>query len=87
MTLTKKKPVQVYLGPRHLNILERLVKKLGLSQAETLRRGLEALARETIPAKEDPAWQLIGLAGEDTDSPGDLSVEHDKYLVEWTANE
>ena len=87
MALTKKKPVQVYLGPRHVRILDQLVEKLGLSQAETLRRGLEALARETIPAKEDPAWQLIGLMGEDTDSPGDLSVEHDKYLVEWTVNE
>ncbi|MFQ6101076.1 MAG: hypothetical protein ACE5OS_07550 [Anaerolineae bacterium] len=82
-----KKPVQVYLGPRHLNILSQLVEKLGVSQAEALRRGLEALAREVVPVEEDPAWQLIGLMGEDTDSPGDLSVNHDKYLVEWTSNE
>ena len=87
MSVTRKKPVQVYLGQRHLNILSQLVKKLGVSQAEALRRGLESLAREVIPAKEDPAWQLIGLMGKDTDSPGDLSVEHDKYLVEWTSND
>ncbi len=82
-----KKPVQVYLGQRHLNILSQLVEKLSISRAEVLRRGLESLAREVIPAKEDPAWQLIGLMGEDTDSPGDLSVNHDKYLVEWSSNE
>lgn len=87
MTVAEKKPVQVYLGRRHLNILSQLVEKLGISQAEALRRGLESLARETIPPKEDPAWQLIGLMGEDTESPGDLSVEHDKYLAEWVANE
>jgi hypothetical protein len=87
MTVTEKKPVQVYLGRRHQNLLEQLVEKLGLSQAETLRRGLEALAREKIPPEEDPAWQLIGLMGEETESPGDLSVEHDKYLAEWAANE
>ncbi len=87
MALVKKKPVQVYLGPRHLNILDRLVKKLGLSQAETLRRGLEALARESIPANEDPAWQLIGLAGEDADLPKDWSVNHDRYMAEVIQNE
>jgi hypothetical protein len=82
-----KKPVQVYLDQRHLNILDMLVKKLNISKAEALRRGLESLAREVVPAEEDPAWQLIGLMGEDTDSPGDLSVNHDKYLVEWTSND
>ena len=82
-----KKPVQVYLDQKYLNILSQLVGKLRVSQAEVLRRGLESLAREVTPVEEDTAWQLIGLMGEDTNSPGDLSVEHDKYLAEWTANE
>ncbi len=82
-----KKPVQVYLDQKYLNILRQLVEKLRVSQAEVLRRGLESLAREVTPVEEDTAWQLIGLMGEDTNSPGDLSVEHDKYLAEWTANE
>ena len=82
-----KKPVQVYLDQKYLNILRQLVEKLRVSQAEVLRRGLETLAREVTPVEEDTAWQLIGLMGEDTNSPGDLSVEHDKYLAEWTANE
>ncbi len=87
MTATEKKPVQVYLNRQHLNILGQLVERLGISQAEVLRRGLESLVREVVPLEDDPAWQLIGLMGKDTDSPGDLSVEHDKYLVEWTSNE
>ena len=87
MTITEKKPVQVYLGQKHRNILSQLVQQLGISQAEALRRGLESLAREVVPVEEDPAWQLIGLMGKDTDSPGDLSTNHDKYLVEWTSNE
>ncbi|HDQ71725.1 MAG TPA: hypothetical protein ENN19_06465 [Chloroflexi bacterium] len=87
MAVLEKKPVQVYLGPRHQSILERIVEKLDISKAEALRQGLESLAREVVPAEEDPAWQLIGLMGEDTDSPGDLSVNHDKYLVEWSSND
>ncbi len=82
-----KKPVQVYLGRRHLNLLSQLVEKLSVSQAEVLRRGLESLAREIIPAEEDPAWQLIGLAGDDADLPTDWSVNHDRYLVEELQNE
>jgi Tfp pilus assembly protein FimT len=82
-----KKPVQVYLDQRHLNILSQLVEKLSISRAEALRRGLESLAREVISAKEDPAWQLIGLAGEEADLPTDWSVNHDRYLVEELENE
>jgi len=82
-----KKPVQVYLDQKYLNILSQLVGKLRVSQAEVLRRGLESLAREVIPVEEDPAWQLIGLAGEDADVPADWSVQHDRYLVDWTHNE
>jgi len=87
MAVPEKKPVQVYLGPRHLNILDTLVKKLGVSKAEALRRGLESLAREIVPVEEDPAWQLIGLAGRDVDLPTDWSVNHDRYLVEECQNE
>lgn len=87
MAVTDKKPVQVYLDRRYQDMLDRLAQKLGISRAETLRRGLEALMRESVPASKDPAWQLIGLLGEDTDSPGDLSVAHDSYLAGWVADE
>jgi hypothetical protein len=48
---------------------------------------LEHLAREVIPLEEDPAMKLIGLAGGDTDSPGDLSIRHDDYLIQWQAED
>ena len=47
----------------------------------------ESLAREVVPVEEDPAWQLIGLAGGDADTPTDWSVNHDRYLVEECQNE
>ncbi|OQY26213.1 MAG: hypothetical protein B6I34_00225 [Anaerolineaceae bacterium 4572_32.1] len=87
MAATKKKPIQVYLDRQHLNLLGQLVESLSLSQAEVLRRGLESLAREVVPVEDDPAWQLIGLAGEDVDLPEDWSINHDHYLTEWTRNE
>ncbi len=87
MAILEKKPVQVYLGTKHQNILDTLVKKLNVSKAEALRRGLESLAREVVPVEEDPAWQLVGLAGEDANLPADWSVNHDRYLVEESQNE
>jgi hypothetical protein len=83
----KKKPVQVYLGTTHQSLLADLAQRLGISQAAVLRQGLEHLAREVIPLEEDPAMKLIGLAGGDTDSPGDLSVHHDDYLIQWQAED
>ena len=87
MAVTEKKPVQVYLDTVHQSLLTNLARRLGISQAAVLRRGLERLAREVIPPEEDPAMKLIGLAGEDTSSPGDLSIRHDDYLVQWQADD
>ncbi len=86
MTVAQKKAIRVYLDAGQQAILADLAARLGLSKAEVLRRGLDRLAREVVPPEEDPALELIGLMGEDTDSPGDLSVEHDRYLVEWSSN-
>jgi hypothetical protein len=83
----KKKPVQVYLDTTHQSLLADLAQRLGISRAAVLRRGLEHLAREVVPLEEDPAMKLIGLAGEDTNSPGDLSVRHDDYLIQWQAKD
>lgn len=87
MVVTEKKPVQVYLDTVHQSLLTNLARRLGISQAAVLRRGLERLAREVISPEEDPAMKLIGLAGEDTNSPGDLSIRHDDYLVQWQADD
>ena len=39
-------PVQVYLGPRDRDRLERLASRLDLSKSDVLRRGIEALERQ-----------------------------------------
>ncbi len=86
MATADKKPVQVYLDAVHWSKLSYLAERLNVSYAEVLRRGIDALSQTTLSANDDPAMQLIGLLGEDTDSPGDLSVNHDRYIVEETCN-
>jgi hypothetical protein len=87
LSVVEKKPVQVYLDRSYLSKLSRLASRLGVSRAEVLRRGLDALARDVIPPEEDPAVQLIGLMGDQSDSPGDLSIEHDRYLIQESCND
>ena len=36
---------------------------------------------------DDPAMQLIGLMGKESDSPGDLSIEHDRYVIQESSND
>jgi hypothetical protein len=47
---------------------------------------IDVLSQATLSPDDDPAMQLVGLLGEETDSPGDLSVEHDRYIVEESRN-
>lgn len=86
MTASDKKPVQVYLDAAHRSKLSYLAERLDVSYAEVLRMGIDALSRTTFGIDEDPAIQLIGLLGEQTNSPGDMSVNHDHYIVEETRN-
>jgi hypothetical protein len=41
------------------------------------------MAAELLPPDEDPAWQLIGLAGSDASLPADFAAQHDTYLAQW----
>jgi hypothetical protein len=75
----KKKPIQIYLEPQQDNVLEVLAKKRGLSKAEIVRLSLEKFFKD-LPIEEDPAMGLIGLGGS---KKGDLSVQHDKYLLKY----
>ncbi len=86
MTASDKKPVQVYLDAMQRSKLSYLAERLNVSYAEVLRMGIDALSRTMLPADDDPAMQLIGLLGEQTHSPGDMSVAHDRYIVEETRN-
>lgn len=74
-----REPIQVYLTPAERSRLERLARELGVSRAEVLRRGLEALAGAGGDA--DPLDDLIG-AFDNRAAPADLAERHDKYLAE-----
>lgn len=86
MPTSEKKPVQVYLDAARWSKLSYLAERLEVSYAEVLRLGIDALSKTTLPIDDDPAMQLVGLLGDQTTSPGDMSVAHDRYLVEETRN-
>jgi hypothetical protein len=77
-----REPVQVYLDAADRDLLERLVRRTGLSKAELLRRGLRQLGVLEI-AEHAPGWSLDTLTGSLGDAatlPADLAASHDAYL-------
>lgn len=79
----RRHPVQVYLDEREWGWLEQAAAASGLSKSDVLRRGVRLAAIDLIPPEQDPAWRLIGLAGEDNEIPTDFAERHDEYLVKW----
>ncbi|MGH2350001.1 MAG: ribbon-helix-helix protein, CopG family [Chloroflexota bacterium] len=76
-------PLQVCLTAKEIELLESVAQASGQTKSDVVREALRRLERELIPAEQDPAWELIGLAGNDTQSPEDMSIRPDDYLVEW----
>ena len=92
-----REPVQVYLDPEDQARLSRLTEHLGMSKSEALRRGLEALERQTSDPNEHPALRIVGIAGPerrgdrsaDEEDGLDPAREHDRVLTDseesdWT---
>ena len=77
MKSLKKKPIQIYIEPQQDYVLEALSKRKGISKAEIIRKSLEKFLNE-LPVEQDPAMGLIGLGGS---GKGNLSDQHDKYVV------
>ncbi len=46
----------------------------------------DAYSQTTCVPDDDVAMQLVGLLGQQTDSPGDMALEHDRYIVEESRN-
>ena len=80
MKSLKKKPIQIYIEPKQNHVLEILSKKNGVSKAEIIRKSLEKFLEE-LPVEQDPAMGLIGLGGS---GRGNLSDQHDEYIVKHT---
>ncbi len=81
--LAKKKPLQVYLRPDQIEPLRALAQRRKTSLAELVRQGVDRILVE-VPVEEDPLWDIVGLGDSGL---GDLSVEHDRYLAEWEAED
>jgi len=79
----QKKPIQVYLDSKRNAELSFVADKLNLSKAEVIRRSLDEYLIDAIPAEDDPLMGIIGLLGDDSGLPEDLSENHDHYLAKW----
>jgi hypothetical protein len=70
----------VYLGQRDRALLENLAKETGLSRTELFRRGLWALAAQTLGGKQTSALEYLIATASDVDVPPDYSERSDEYL-------
>ena len=76
-TLTKR-PLQIYLQPAQDRLLRALAEREGVSLAELVRRSIDKYLAD-FPLEDDPALELVGLG---RSGRGDLSTNHDRYMVE-----
>lgn len=75
-----REPIQVYLTKTERAKLDRLARDLGISRAEALRRGLDALADRQGESFYDVFDRLIGSIDR-PDIPPDLAARHDEYIA------
>ncbi|MDR4507423.1 MAG: ribbon-helix-helix domain-containing protein [Candidatus Brocadiaceae bacterium] len=80
MKILKKKPIQIYIDVGQDILLDALSRRRGISKAAIIRESIEKMLRE-IPVEEDPAMELMGIGGS---GEGDLSEQHDRYLIKYT---
>lgn len=75
-----REPVQVYLDPPDVSLLDELMAATGLPKAELLRRGLRRLSEDALGGRAPGSSfeRLIGAVGDD--APPDLAARHDEYL-------
>lgn len=78
MKKIKKVPIQIYLDPEQIKIIDRLSKAAGKSKAATIRTCI-AKYIDSIPLENDPALNIMNL-GES--GRKDIAEKHDDYLTE-----
>lgn len=76
-TLTKK-PLQVYLEAKQLEMLRTLAEQRDVSMAALIREGVDLVLAQ-IPVESDPLMKIIALGDAGVD---DLAENHDDYLAE-----
>ena len=76
-----REPIQVYLTRVERGALDQLAQELGVSRAEVLRRGIDALGRQRARSFHDVFDELVG-AFEQPGAPADLAERHDDYAAD-----
>ena len=76
-----REPIQVYLTSAERAGLDRVALELGVSRAEVLRRGLEAMAEGRGRSFYAAFEALIGTERA-PDAPTNLAEQHDEYLAQ-----
>jgi hypothetical protein len=78
MKKSKKIPIQIYLDPEQLQIIDRLAKASGKSKTATIRLCI-AKYLDSLPLENDPALQIMNLGASGRE---DIAKRHDDYLIE-----
>ena len=78
MKKIKKVPIQIYLDPEQIKIIDQLSKANGTSKAATIRTCI-AKYIDSLPLENDPALNIMNL-GES--GRKDIAEKHDDYLTE-----
>lgn len=73
----KKRPIQIYIEPKHERALDALAQKKGMAKAEIIRLSLDRYLSE-LPVEDDPAMDIINLG---KSGKGDMAEKHDKYYI------
>lgn len=74
---------QIQLDERQAERLKAVAASRGLSMAEWIRRAVDsALLTGALQDKEDQRGRAIAASGRFDSGAADISVKHDKYLVE-----
>ncbi len=79
MQKLKKIPIQIYLEPEQLKIIDLLSKASGKSKAATIRACISKFI-DSLPADKDPALNLMNLGDS---GMKDIAEKHDDYLAEF----
>ncbi len=76
-----KARVQIYLEEEQDRQLKCLARLRRVSKSRIIRESITRYLEELVPAEEDPALGIIGLAGKV--GLKDLSRRHDEYLTSF----
>ena len=76
-----REPIQVYLDTHERRELDTLARRLDVSRAEVLRRGLESLRRESAPGVYARFAPLIGSM-DDASLPTDASSNFKQHYAD-----